>query len=160
MHTKKNNYYFLLNREIRRVPLDWEHPRDATGAFLPLQDRNLAYTDAEIAELIALGHSRVEIECWLMPDFSSAPDEQLGLCVYETTTEGTPMTPVFVDTPEGRWALVQYCANSLSVFANRMLNVEAWAELLFGDSLAALDLRQGRVEFRFGAKSAPKGKAA
>ena len=66
----------------------------------------------------------------------------------------------FVDSPEGRWALIQYCANCVPVFANHMLNAEAWAELLFGDSLAALDLGQDRVEFRFGAKTTEKGKAA
>jgi len=35
-----------------------------------------------------------------MPDFSAVPADRLGLCVYETTTKGTPMTPVFVDAPE------------------------------------------------------------
>ncbi len=49
--------------------------------------------------------------------------------------------------PEGRWALVHYCANNVSVFADRMTNAEAWAELLFG-SQATLNLSTGRLEFR------------
>ena len=67
-----------------------------------------------------------------MPDFSAVPADRLGLCVYETTTEGTPMTPVFVDTPEGRWALVHYCATNVSTFADHRTSAQAWAEVLFG----------------------------
>lgn len=141
--------YILLNREIRTVPLDWQHPRHESGKYIPLQDRRLAYTQAELAELVNQGHSLTEIEGWFMPDFSALDKEHLGLCVYETTTEGTPLTPVRPDTPEGRWALVAYCASHLSVFADRRLNAEAWAELLFGDSIAAIHLDNGRVEFSF-----------
>ncbi len=147
MQNKAKTIHAIINREIRRVPLDWQHPTDERGEPIPLQSRDHWYSDAELEELYAEGHSLEEIESWHMPDFSAVPEDQLGLCVYETTTEGTPMTPVFVDTPEGRWALVHYCANNVSVFADRMTNAEAWAELLFG-SRATLNLATGRLEFR------------
>lgn len=136
----------IINRELRRVPLDWEHPKDEQGRHIPLCPSGY-YTPEDIAKLVAEGHSPEEIVSWCMPDFSHLPEEQLGLCVYETTSEGCPMSPVFADTPEGRWALVQYCANNVSVFADRMTNAEAWAELLFGGQ-AVLDLTHNRLLFK------------
>lgn len=29
-----------MGREIRRVPMDWEHPKDERGYFIPLFDRD------------------------------------------------------------------------------------------------------------------------
>jgi hypothetical protein len=87
----------MINREVCRVPLGWQHPTDRSG--------------------------------------------QLGLCVYETTTEGTPLTPAFPDTAAGRWALVHSCATRVSVFADRRPNAEAWIELLVGGN-AVPDLKQ------------------
>jgi hypothetical protein len=137
---------FLINREIRRVPLDWEHPRDQAAGYIPLQNRNAFYTSEELQDLLAEGHTREAIERWFMPDFSTVPADHLGLCVYETTTEGIPQTPIFSDTPEGRWALVHYCASRVSVFADQMVTAEAWTELLFGNG-AALDPASGRLVF-------------
>src|SRR5215213_3463065 len=133
MKTSKTPY-MLVNREIRTVPLDWQHPTDTSGQPIPLLSLEQADTPEELQELLAEGQSLEEITSRYMPDFSMVPDGQPGICVYETTTEGTPLTPVFPNTPEGRWALVHYCATRVSVFADRRANAEAWAELLFGRS--------------------------
>jgi hypothetical protein len=121
--------------------------------LVPLYQRR-SLTPEFVQELLAEGQSLEQIERSYMPDFSNVPEEQLGLCVYETTTEGLPISPVFPNTPEGRWALVHYCAQFATVFANRKVNAEAWAELLFGDSLAVVDAQTGRVLFDFEAKAA------
>src|SRR3990167_10363366 len=83
---------FISNRGLRQIPLNWEHPRDERGSYIPLQDRELAYTEEEIEEGLADGwlKSRQEAEDMLMPDFSNVPQEQMGICAYETTSEGTP----------------------------------------------------------------------
>jgi hypothetical protein len=150
---KKPAFRFIVNREIRRVPLDWQHPRLENGQYIPLFPAG-SYSESEIYSLLGEGKTLQEIASWQMPDFSNVPAEQLGLCVYETTSEGLPISPVFPNTPEGRWALVHYCAQFATVFANRKVNAEAWAELLFGDSLAVVDSETGRVLFDFEAKAA------
>lgn len=150
---KRPQFRFIVNREIRRVPLDWEHPRDEHGEPIPLLKRD-HYTAADIRELIQEGRRLEEIEGWLMPDFSGTPEKRMGICAYETTSEGLPISSVFPDTPEGRWALVHYCAQFQTVFADRRVNPEAWAELLFGDSLAVVDAESGRVLFHLDAKAA------
>lgn len=36
-----------MGREVRMVPPDWEHPRDARGSYIPLFGRSYAQTAAE-----------------------------------------------------------------------------------------------------------------
>jgi hypothetical protein len=148
---KKPAFRFIVNREIRRVPLDWEHPRDERGAYIPLHE---CPDPEELDELRGQGLTRDEFTENFMPDFSQVPERELGLQAYETTSEGLPISPVFPNTPEGRWALVHYCSQFATVFADRRLNPEAWAELLFGDSLAVVDAETGRVLFDFEAEAA------
>ena len=128
-----------INREIRQVPLSWQHPQDEAGRPLPLRDRRSSFVDDELRELLADGHIRGEIASWFMPDFSATPPDQLGLCVYETTTEGTPLSPIFADTPAGRSALVDYCAAEVSAFADRIARYR----------------RLGRVAVRQGCRAQP-----
>jgi hypothetical protein len=71
--------------------LEWEHPKDESGHFIPLSSRDTA----RFAELTQDGWSPEEILTEFMPDFSTVPKKQMGLAVYETTTEGTPLSPVF-----------------------------------------------------------------
>lgn len=111
-----------MGREIRRVPVDWEHPRDHRGHHIPLRDH----------ELIIASHAPMDVAQWrsvrsksfdeykalyqaeypedyeeiyggdrpmtpdeFMPFWSD--DEATGWCMYETVSEGTPVTPVFPD---------------------------------------------------------------
>lgn len=99
----------LPNREVRRVPLNWHHPTDAQGNDVPLFPTSNPTEEAIAEELDAEpGLTRQELEACSMPDFSAVPSQQMGIAVYETTTEGTPVSPVFPDTPQGRYALVEY----------------------------------------------------
>ena len=104
-----------MGREIRRVPPDWEHPKDARGHYIPLLDGEY---EAEAAEWDAgksawdAGTSedaqkykdencqdyrkwagdrprKEEYRPWL-PEGSATAYQ-----VYETVSEGTPMSPVF-----------------------------------------------------------------
>jgi hypothetical protein len=116
----------IMGRELRRVPPDWEHPRDEQGQYIPLY--NKCYEDAvedwEAQEHLwnrglhpylqhpkAAGLSweewygkrpnprRYREECW---DEDVATSYQL----YETTTEGTPRSPVLHDLDAVRaWLL-------------------------------------------------------
>lgn len=112
-----------MGREIRRVPKQWEHPRDHRG-FIPLHDGDY---ETAIAEWID-NHLR-----WLRGEHEDQKDpetkaeyryyaewngdppnvkehrpkwetEPTGWCLYENVSEGTPVSPVF-DTPE---ELIEY----------------------------------------------------
>jgi hypothetical protein len=131
----------LINRELRRVPLHWVHPRDARGEWIPLANRR-SLTDEVVAELMAEGAAgtREEIERDYMPEFSDVPAAKTGIQAYETTTEGTPISPVFPDTPDGRFALVRYCADHETVFGPHPATMEEWVRILCGNDRAAVDL--------------------
>lgn len=118
------------NREVRAIPLNWAHPRDTDGQPLPLHSRSRAYTESELAELLAEGRTRQEIETWFMPDFSAVPEAEMGVAVYETTTEGTPLTPVFPNTREGLFNLLQYCTQHCATFADIRADIDTWARIL------------------------------
>jgi len=127
---KKSVVFIASNRELRAVPFTWQHPLDATGEPIPLPRRDFLYTEQEIADLLAEGRTREEIEAEFMPDFSGVPAEQMGVTVYETTTEGTPLTPAFPDTHEGLLQLLQYCAQHCTTFADIQAGLDEWARIL------------------------------
>lgn len=131
------------SREIRKVPLGWLHPKDENGEYVPLMDRKYPYTENDTQELLEEGHSREEIEKWFMPDFSKVPSDQMGISAYETVSEGTPMSPVYPDTPEGRFELARYCVENQTVFGDQKADIETWAAILFGkyNALVTTDRR-------------------
>lgn len=104
MREEQTEVRFLANREVRRVPHGWQHPRDERGRFTPLLPGQ-------------------------MPADAGATD----LMAYETTSEGTPISPAFPDTPEGRLELVRYCADHATTYGKHRTGVEAWAAVLFGE---------------------------
>lgn len=130
-----------MSREARRVPVDWEHPKDRRGHFLPMHETMPDYTEAEIEEGLRDG--------WLdacppyyglnvMPDW---PDEQrTHLQMYETTTEGTPISPV-METPEklARWLADNYATS----FANRTASYEEWLNVCKGAWAPSAVVRDG-----------------
>jgi hypothetical protein len=69
----------------------------------------------------------------------------LEIAAYETTTEGTPISPAFPDTPEGRLALVNYCAEHATTWGDHRADAETWAAILFGDG--AMVGTDGSVRF-------------
>ena len=54
-----------MGREIRRLPLDWQHPTDENGDYIPQY-----------------------LPVW-------TDDTELGYCLYENVSEGTPCSPIF-----------------------------------------------------------------
>jgi hypothetical protein len=101
----------IANREVRVVPAAWRHPKDANGRYVPL-----------LAEQ--------------MPDVASLPTHDTRIAAYETTTEGTPISPPFTATPEGRLRLTQHCADNSTTLGDHTADAEAWAVVLFGQGAA------------------------
>ena len=97
----------LTNREVRRVTRGWQHPLDDRGRPAPL-----------------------------LPEQMPAVTGQVDLMAYETTSEGTPISPAFPDTPTGRLQLIRYCAEHATTFGRHRSGEEAWAAVLFGERTA------------------------
>lgn len=113
-----------MGREIRRVPANWEHPKDEAGHYKPLYDRDyetaarkwldacIAWDNGTHEDLERHPEYKQEYPFfWLWdgnppdpdthrPKFESAEWYQ----IYETVSEGTPVTPPFASKEE----LVEY----------------------------------------------------
>jgi hypothetical protein len=128
----------ICNREVRRIPAGWQHPKDERGRYVPLYDR--AYYADLLRELQA---DEPRPTVGQMPQINEPGYE---IAAYETTSEGTPVSPAFPDTPQGRLDLVNWCAENATTWADNRADAEAWAAILFGEDLASIGL-DGSVRF-------------
>lgn len=112
-----------MGREIRRVPPNWEHPKDEKGNFIPMIDKDY---DSEAEEWIRnfdLHRQGKHPSEWAQKykyfwEYDSPPDEDVcrpkfeveptWYQVYETVSEGTPVTPPFETLDEIVEYLVKY----------------------------------------------------
>jgi len=131
-----------MGREVRMVPADWQHPQDDSGEYIPLFDGNFAERASEYAE------EKAKWEGGEFPDYASEENRSMSyeewggsapvesdympifaegsathLCMYETCTEGTPISPAF-KTPEelARWL----ADNGASAFGYQTASYESW----------------------------------
>ena len=115
-------------REVRRVPANWEHPKEwryGRHDFIPLNDRSiLKYYEAS---------EELPEESELMPDWKD--EERTHYQMYEDTTEGTPISPV-METPEelARWL----ADNSASSFGSSTATYEQWLSMIHAGSALSL----------------------
>jgi hypothetical protein len=140
-----------MGREIRMVPPGWQHPRDAKGKLIPLLKGSYEQAASEWDEGYA-AWQRGEIEnyggnpkwtpkcedalkCGRYTDWAGSrpspddympkwkDDEATMLCMYEDTSEGTPISPSFA-TPEelARWL----ADTNASAFGGMTATYEQW----------------------------------
>ncbi len=142
-----------MGREVRRVPVGWQHPTKANGEFIPLYDgakydRRLARWELENAKWheglrddyagrwkpIEPEYIGMSFEEWdgerpeadeYMPRWTA--EETTHWMMYENVTEGTPISPV-CETPEvlARW-LADHNANA---FAGNTTTYEHWLGMI------------------------------
>jgi hypothetical protein len=131
------------HREVRPVPLDWQHPtegelyRDGTQRYRPLFSRQdyLHHLEDNAGCLDDL----MDIDpADYMPEIPEGTP--YGYQLYETTTEGTPVSPVFPSLQE----LAAWCEDGATVFASHKWTREQWlasfeAESTDTDSLMVMD---------------------
>ncbi|MEW8051290.1 MAG: hypothetical protein AB2754_15910 [Candidatus Thiodiazotropha endolucinida] len=141
-----------MGREVRRVPKDWQHPKNEHGHYIPLYDgadfsRQVKEWDegaAKWAEGLrddwSGGWTPLEddekdmtFEDWCgprpeakdyMPEWPER--DRTHLMMYEDTSEGTPISPAF-ETPEelARWL----ADNNASAFADMTATYEQWLSM-------------------------------
>lgn len=119
-----------MGREVRHVPADWQHPKDAGGNLLPLHER-FCYNAEEIKEGLRDGWLDDEPPNYgvgVMPDWPKS--ERTHIQMYETTSEGTPLSPV-MKTPEelARWL----ADNNASAFGAKYATQEQWLSRINGE---------------------------
>jgi hypothetical protein len=141
-----------MGRQVRRVPLDWQHPTDAHGQYIPLfkgpyEERRRRWEEGKAKWAEGLrenlrgewiprapdeqerSYEDGEGQCPQPEDYMPAftPEDCVGWQLYETTSEGTPISPVF-ETPE---ALARWLAETgASSFARMTASYEQWLAMI------------------------------
>jgi hypothetical protein len=84
-----------MSRKVRRVPPDWQHPRDDRGCFIPMHEQ-FPYVPEEVEEGLRKGWLRGEPPHYNIQVVPQCPlEERTHYQLYEEVTEGTPVTPHF-----------------------------------------------------------------
>ena len=101
-----------MGREVRRVPANWQHPKEeGTGYYVPLYPgeyytetapKFMEKANAEGLQAAIDWYEQAPDKNDYMPDWPE--NERTHYMMYENTSEGTPISPAFA-TPEGlaRW---------------------------------------------------------
>ncbi len=118
-----------MGREVRRVSKDWEHPTGENGEYMPLFSPEEWMSKGKYYQEYpeSFEGERKEINLFDPKDYmplTKIEDRPL-LMMYETTTEGTPISPAF-KTPEelARWL----ADNGASSFGSMTSSYEDWLE--------------------------------
>lgn len=139
-----------MGRQLRKVPKNWEHPKDKNGKYIPMY--NIYYGDV-LKEWLE-NHEKWEKDAH--PDLIKNPalkenysfyamwepfpdpnhyltkkyteNELTHIQLYETTSEGTPISPVFLK--EKFDTLCEYAATYLTVFADFKVTKDEWKAML------------------------------
>lgn len=157
-----------MGREVRRVPKDWQHPKNEDGHYVPLFGSGFAVRDAEWQE----GYEKWQqglvrdyaTNGWKPKpaEYGSArfsdydgdrpnPDDYMPkwpaeqathLMMYETCSEGTPISPAF-ETPEelARWL----ADNNASAFGRMGATYEQWLATCRGAWAPSMVIANGRM---------------
>lgn len=130
-----------MGREVRRVPADWQHPEGVNG-YEPLHER-FPYNAAEIEEGLRDGWLKGEPPHYGIPCMPNWPEqERTHYQMYETVTEGTPLSPV-MESPEAlaHW-LFEHKANA---GAGMTASYEAWLRVCRGGYAPSMVIGGGRI---------------
>ncbi len=126
-----------MGREIRRVPPDWEHPRDEQGYYLPMHDRIFDDAFEEWVKEYRLWREgkhpdQRDYPYWEWAGRPPDPDyhrpafdqEPAHYQIYQTASEGTPTSPVFASLDDmKRWLI----AEGFSEYAATSFVESGWA---------------------------------
>lgn len=147
-----------MGRELRKVPHNWEHPKQFNGSYKPLlgysYSKHLSdWEEEKIQWENGFKKSWDETNKWI-PKSKSDEDysyeewagekpikedympewvgEATHIQLYENTTEGTPISPVYALGEIDK--LCQYASEKCTTFANFKATKEEWFEMLNGKS--------------------------
>ena len=143
-----------MGRELRKVPANWQHPKDERGKYIPMFKefygdvldtwikQHYQWLDGTHKDLIKKPELKKEIPFFALWD-GDAPnienyqkvkycDEELThIQLYETTSEGTPISPVFAK--EDFESLCEWAETNATIFAEITITKERWYNILKND---------------------------
>lgn len=138
-----------MGREVRRVPANWQHPKDQRGRYIALFDGSgyaarlseweeeaAKWARGEFPEYASEESRKLTYEEWngkrpdaadYMPRWTA--EEATHFMMYEDTSEGTPISPAFA-TPEelARWLV----DNNASAFGSDTASYSSWLRVARG----------------------------
>ncbi len=141
-----------MGREIRRVPKDWQHPKNSNGHHVPLFDSDgdpldrieewfkeaRLWEDGKHPDQVRYGTETRHL--WEYDGGPPNPNsympywpesERTHYQMYETCSEGTPISPV-LESPE---AVARWCAdNGVSWFGRSTATYDDWLEVARGET--------------------------
>ncbi len=145
-----------MGRQLRKVAANWQHPKDKNGNYIPLLDgkfsERLAKWEEENAQwekgfrddwnggwkpkeademnmTFAEWDGEKPVKEDYMPEWK---DEELThIQLYENTTEGTPISPVYLASEIEK--LCEYAAENCSTFADFKATKDEWRSMLDKD---------------------------
>ena len=120
----KREFLLVGMYEAREIPAGWQHPKDEHGIYIPLLPFGYRLDDDERAPA---DH--------MMPP----PLGDIEIVAYESCSEGTPISPAFPNTSDGKLGLCNWCAANEKLLGKQPVDGEAWAAILFGDASIDLD---------------------
>lgn len=145
-----------MGRELRRVPMDFDYPLgnvwyghliDCAPTCINSGDDDHCIQCIKMAEIKGIP---IKDGC---PDFDEylaepiamlkqllAPPKGEGYQLWETTTEGSPMSPVFTTLDE----LCEWCEINATTFAHFKATKEQWKSMLEDDCVCH---KEGNVVF-------------
>lgn len=103
-----------MGREIRMAPPNWEHPKDESGEYMSMYDKDYDTAAQEWLDGLAEWNKRPEngrCGCKYFWEYEGNPpdkdyyrpkftEEPTWCQVYQTVSEGTPVTPPFATKEE------------------------------------------------------------
>jgi len=130
-----------MGRECRRVPANWEHPKNEQGHYIPLYAK-FPYDAEEIEEGILGGWLTGEPPLYdvaVMPEFPEGAATHYMM--YEDCTEGTPISPAF-STPDelARWLT----DTRASAFGYMTQSYDAWMAIIINDVFSGVVFSPGQ----------------
>lgn len=140
-----------MGREIRRVPANWEHPKKENGKYQPMFDRfygdaldewmkeNEKWNNGTHPDIIHDPLLKEKYPFYAMwsgnpPDVDYyhkkkySEEELTHIQLYQTTSEGTPLSPVF--PKEDFDKLCEWAADNATTFASFKATKEQWKQML------------------------------
>lgn len=149
---------FISSRQVRKVPANWQHPKKPDGSYIPLFEGyrwNIDYTSwvidreryktewmlknkeqepsksaSDCMTCFIAEYGPEPKSCDYMPAWS--PEEQTHLMMYETTSEGTPISPAFLTDVE---LAVWLFENKATTFADQTNTYEGWLEIIKAEAM-------------------------
>lgn len=114
-----------MGRELKRVPIDFDYPIGKIwyGYYMSFCSDDNCETCKLFAKIKGL-----EIHSYGCPDFEplNGPPTGDGYQLWETTTEGSPISPVFVTLDE----LCEWCEENATTFSTNRATKKQWKQML------------------------------